>query len=91
MNSDHLLYYLRAKTCSKGKGMQWLEFEVFRERDSTFSLGFRPIGPSVLDGARKKVVLRGEGYAWAPIWWSSDNSKRYGSFPTCINPCLRTM
>ena len=46
----------------------------FRERRSTFSLGFRPIEPSVFDGARRKVVLRDEGYAWAPIWWSSDNS-----------------
>ena len=51
-------------------------FEIFRERESTFSLGFRPFGPSVLDGARSKVFLRGEGYAGTPIWWSSDNSKR---------------
>ena len=72
-----------------GNVMQWLFF--FREREDSFSLGFRPIGPSVFDGARRKVVLRGEGYAWTPIWWSSDNSKRYGSFPTCVNPCLRTM
>ena len=51
-------------------------FEIFRERESAFSLGFRPFGPSVLDGARSKDVLRGEGYAWTPIWWSSNNSKR---------------
>ena len=56
--------------------MQWAGRSVFRERGSGFSLGFRPIGLSVLDGARSKVALRGEGYAWAPIWWSSDNSKR---------------
>ena len=47
----------------------------FRER-SPFSLDFRPIGLSVLDGARSKVDLRDEGYAWAPIWWSSNNFKR---------------
>ena len=47
-----------------------------RERKCDFSLDFRPLGPSVLDGARSKVVIRGEGYAWTPIWWSSDNSKR---------------
>ena len=41
--------------------MQGLDFHIFREKESTFSLGFRPIGPSVLDGARRKVVLRGEG------------------------------
>ena len=57
----------------------------FRERRCAFSLGFRPFGPSVLDEARSKVVLRDGGYAWTPIWWSSDNSKRYGSFRTCVN------
>ena len=49
---------------------------IFRERESAFSLDFRPIEPSVLDGARSKVALRGKGYAWASIWWSSDNTKR---------------
>ena len=52
------------------------QFEIFRERESTLSLDFRSIGPSVFDGARSKVALRGEGYAWAPIWWSFNNSKR---------------
>ena len=47
----------------------------FSERGSGFSLGFRPIGPPVFDGVRKKVILCGEDYAWAPIWWSFDNSK----------------
>ena len=56
--------------------MQWLDILFFRERDNTFSLDFRPIGSSVLDGARSKVALHGEGYAWASIWWSSVNSKR---------------
>ena len=56
-----------------------------------FSLYLRPFGQSVLNGARSKVVLRGEGYVWTPIWWSSDNSKRYGSFPTCDILWLRVM
>ena len=47
-----------------------------RERKCVFSLNFRSFGPSVLDEARRKFVLRGEGYAWTAIWWSSDNSKR---------------
>ena len=55
---------------------QWLDFLVFRERMSAFSLDLRSIGPSVFDRTRRKVALSGEGYAWAPIWWSSDNSKR---------------
>ena len=48
----------------------------FRERERSFSLDLRPFEPSVLDRARSKAVLRGKGYAWTPIWWSSDNSKR---------------
>ena len=48
----------------------------FRERESSFSLDLRPFGPSVLDRARSKVDLRYKGYAWTPIWWSFDNSKR---------------
>ena len=77
---------------------QWLDgcvqkvrFEIFRERESTFSLDFRPIGPSVFDGARSKAILRDAGYAWTPIWWSSDNSKRWGSFPTWFILWLRAM
>ena len=52
------------------------EIQDFRERRHTFSLDFRPFGPSVLDGARSKDVLRGEGYALTLIWWTSNNSKR---------------
>ena len=47
-----------------------------RDKGSGFSLGFRPIESSVLDEARSKVALHGDGYVWAPIWWSSENSKR---------------
>ena len=35
----------------------------FRERRSSFSLDLRPFGLPVLDEARSKAVLRGEGYA----------------------------
>ena len=47
-----------------------------RERESYFSLDFPSFGLSVRFGTRSKVVLRGEGHAWTPIWWSSENSKR---------------
>ena len=40
----------------------------FRERRSSFSLDLRSFRPSVLDEAKRKVILRGEGYAWTPIW-----------------------
>ena len=64
------------KTGISWKRMQWAGILIFKERGSGFSLGFRPIGPSVLDEARSKVALRDKGYAWALIWWSFDNSKR---------------
>ena len=59
---------------------QWtfsrLVFHFQRERESFFSLDFWPFRLSILDRERSKVDLRGEGYTWTPIWWSSDNSKR---------------
>ena len=47
-----------------------------RERKCDFSLDFPSFGPSVRFDRRSKVVLRDKGYAWTPILWSSDNSKR---------------
>ena len=40
---------------------------IFRARKCTFSLDFRSIGPSDFFGARRKVVLRDEGNAWAQV------------------------
>ena len=48
----------------------------FRERKCDFSLDFSAFGPSVLVGPRSKVDLCYKGYAWTPILWSFDNSKR---------------
>ena len=48
--------------------MQWVCVSNSRERKCDFSLDF--------PASRSKVVLRGKGYAWAPILWSSDNSKK---------------
>ena len=67
-----LLHGKHKKTAVSSRSV---EFSSFRERRSS-SLDFWLFGPSVLDGARSKVDLCGEGYAWTPIWWSSDNSKR---------------
>ena len=53
------------------KNRQWDGFPDFRERRSDFSLDFPVFGPSVCFRTRSKVVLRGKGYAWTPIWWSS--------------------
>ena len=72
MNSVHLLHF----ETKNGRRCSELGFVISRERMCAFSLDLRPFGPSVLDEARSKVDIRGEGYAWTPIWWSSDNSKR---------------
>ena len=71
---NSLLLHFESKNCAV---RQWAEICDSRERKSVFSLDFPSFGPLVLDGARSKAVLRGEGYAWTLIWWrSSDNSKR---------------
>ena len=48
----------REKNHGIGERKEW----DFRERISTFSLGFQAIGPSVSDEARSKVVPHGKGY-----------------------------
>ena len=57
-NSDLLLQR------SKNRAVGWIH--IFIERRCVISLDFRSFGPSVLDGARSKVDLRGKGYAWTP-------------------------
>ena len=44
-----------------------LGFYSFSERVCDFSLGFWEIGPSDSFGARRKVALCSEAYAWAPV------------------------
>ena len=60
MNKDKRIVSSSPKKQKTDSEVQILSF---RERRCAFSIGFRPFGPSVLDGARSKVVLRGEGYA----------------------------
>ena len=58
---------------------KWLRFcDFFRERESTFSLGFLEIGPSDFFGPRRKTVLRGEDNAWTPILRSFDKLREVG-------------
>ena len=49
---------------------------ISKERICNFSLDFPAFRPSVRVGPRRKVVLRGMGYAWALLLGSFDNSKR---------------
>ena len=51
------------------------------ERESSFSLEFWAIRPSELFGTRRKAVLRGEAYAWAPILGSFVKLREVGVSP----------
>ena len=75
MNS-FLLQFEEENVQYRAEIVQWVCVSNSRERKCDFSLDFPAFRPSILDGARSKVVQRGEGYAWAPILWSSDNFKR---------------
>ena len=78
-----LSFSIRGKKREKnGSVLGWRcrnwNFDFSRERESSFSLDFRSIGPSVFDGARRKVVLHGEGNAWALVSWSFDKLREVG-------------
>ena len=77
MNSD-LLPFEDQKMQWLREDVQWLRMVVFRERMCPFFLEFRPIGPSIFDGARRKVALRGEDYAWAPVLGVFDKLREVG-------------
>ena len=62
---------------------------IFREIESTFSLGFRPIGPSDFFAPRSKVVLRSEGFAWAPVLGSFDKLREVGVLSYLIYPFFK--
>ena len=48
------------------------DFLLFSVRRSDFSLKIRAIRPSAVFGTRRKVALRGEGFAWVPDLRSLD-------------------
>ena len=62
----------------KEKLIQRVRFWVFSKRGSDFFLRSRVIGPSDFFGARRKVALRGEDYAWAPVLRSFDKPREVG-------------
>ena len=68
----------KERTCRREGELQRLGFLVFRERRCHFSLRSRAIRPSEFFGARRKVVLRGEGNVWAPVLRSFDKIREVG-------------
>ena len=74
MLNSGLLLQRETKTVQRINEVQKARFfYFFRDRVCNFSLRSRSIGPSDFFGPRKKVVLHGEGNAWAPVSRSFDN------------------
>ena len=72
------------------KNLQKLNILKPSERECDFSLGFWEIGPLDSIGARRKVVLRGEVYAWTSVLRSFNKLRKVGasshlSFTLCLN------
>ena len=65
--------FKRPKENVKGrKTYSSLGFLIFSERECDLSLKPRAILPSKFFGAKRKVALRSEAYAWTPILRSFD-------------------
>ena len=54
-----------------------------------FSLRSRPIGQSDFFGPRRKVALRGEDYAWAPVLGSFDKLREVGVLSYLFYPLFK--
>ena len=82
--------YSKGQKCEGGGiNLKKLRFWVFRERESDFSLRSRPIGPSVFNEAKRKVVLRSEDYAWAPVLGSFDKLREVGVLSYLFYPLFK--
>ena len=56
----------------------------FRERVSDFSLKIRAIRPSAVFGTRRRIALRGEGFAWVPDLGSFLKLREVGFSPYLV-------
>ena len=72
------------------KGIVELRFLIFfSERGSDFSLRSRVIGLSDFFGARRKVALCDEDYAWAPVLGSFDKLREVGVLSYLFYPLFK--
>ena len=55
-----------------------------RERESDFSLKYRAIRQSAVFGSRRKVALRGKGFAWVSDLRSLDKLLEVGVSPYLV-------
>ena len=56
-----------------------------------FFFRFTKIGPQVFVGAKGKVDLRDESYAWTLKSWSFDKLHEVGNFFTCVISSLKAI
>ena len=75
----------REKNRGIGERKEW----DFREKNSTFSLGFPAIGPSVSGESRRKVAPHDKGYTWVPVLWSFEKLQEVGVFSYLIYPLFK--
>ena len=69
-----------------------MEFMFFKERSTSFSLGYLAIRPSAVFGTRSKTALRGEGFAWVPDLGSLLKLREVGASPYLVLfPLLSTL
>ena len=81
-----------ASTCSRRERREQIQtWRVFRERMCNLSLGFPAFGSSDFFGPRSKVVLRNEGYAWAPVSRIFDKIREVGVLSYLIYPFLSVL
>ena len=69
-----------------------------RERDFIFYfpslrflLKYMEIGPQVFVGAKGKIDIHNESYAWTPKSWSFVKLHEVGNFPTCVISSLKAI
>ena len=82
--------YSKGQKCEGGgRNLQKLKFWFFRERGSDFSLRSWVIGQLDFFEPRRKVVLRSEGFAWAPVLGSFDKLREVGVLSYMFYPLFK--
>ena len=82
----------RPKNVKGGDFLQKRKWQLFSERESSFSLEIRVIRPSAVFGTRRRTALRGEGFAWVPDLGSFLKLREVGVSPyLSFIPILSTL
>ena len=78
------------ETCNRGgESAELKNGGFFIERVCNFSLGFPAFRPSDFFEPRSKVVIRSEGYTWAPVSGSFNKFREVGVLSYSIYPLFK--